>query len=263
MRRGFSLIELLVVIGIVALLLGVLLPVLGLARQTGRAAVCLSNLRQMSLALHGYSDDHNDRFPLFSVFEPPRQRYWFGLGDASGPLENRELDRRRGLISPYLSAGVEDGLLCPAFPYDHPDFMRKFRDRACSYGININLAPYQFNAFNNPRVPVRRDGIARPSAVMTFADGVQFWQLENRFNEGFYLGIDDLSYSRPDPLDDPNGGFAHFRHGGRTQLSFLDGHARSGGFEQVRRTHTDLGGFPAGHLTAGPRGPDTIYGRTW
>ncbi|MEM8737367.1 MAG: prepilin-type N-terminal cleavage/methylation domain-containing protein [Planctomycetota bacterium] len=60
---GFSLIELVVVIAVVALLIGLLLPVLAKARGAGEAAVCLSNMRQLATATTGYAHDHGQRLP--------------------------------------------------------------------------------------------------------------------------------------------------------------------------------------------------------
>ena len=82
-RRAFTLIELLVVISIIALLVGILLPALGMARETGRMAACLSNMRQMTISSIAYAADHDDMLPTvgFShggdVFA--RQGAWFFL----------------------------------------------------------------------------------------------------------------------------------------------------------------------------------------
>lgn len=57
-RRGFTLIELLVVIAVVALLIGILLPALAGAREAGRSAVCLSNVRQAAVACRQYADEN-------------------------------------------------------------------------------------------------------------------------------------------------------------------------------------------------------------
>jgi prepilin-type N-terminal cleavage/methylation domain-containing protein len=55
--RAFTLIELLVVIAVIALLIGILLPALGHARETGRKAKCLSNTRQLAIAASAYAND--------------------------------------------------------------------------------------------------------------------------------------------------------------------------------------------------------------
>ena len=61
---AFTLIELLVVMAIVALLAAVLLPVISKAKEQGRATACLSNLRQVGLALQMYTQDNNNRLPV-------------------------------------------------------------------------------------------------------------------------------------------------------------------------------------------------------
>jgi len=59
-RRGFTLVELLVVIAIIAILMAILMPTLRLAREQGKRAVCLSNLKQLMLAWILYAENYED-----------------------------------------------------------------------------------------------------------------------------------------------------------------------------------------------------------
>jgi prepilin-type N-terminal cleavage/methylation domain-containing protein/prepilin-type processing-associated H-X9-DG protein len=62
-RRGFTLVELLVVIAVIGVLVGLLLPAVQAAREAARCASCLNNLRQIGLATHMFADSNHGRFP--------------------------------------------------------------------------------------------------------------------------------------------------------------------------------------------------------
>src|SRR5687767_431590 len=62
-RRGFSLVELLTVIGIIALLLALLMPALSEARRNAQGVQCASNMRQLTTAMISYASEFRGKFP--------------------------------------------------------------------------------------------------------------------------------------------------------------------------------------------------------
>jgi prepilin-type N-terminal cleavage/methylation domain-containing protein/prepilin-type processing-associated H-X9-DG protein len=85
-NRGFTLIELLVVIAIIAILAAILFPVFAQAREKARAISCLSNEKQINLAIQMYTQDYDETFPEDGIFY-----FYSGTGWAS-------------LVSPYMKS---------------------------------------------------------------------------------------------------------------------------------------------------------------
>ena len=105
---GFTLIELLVVIAVIALLMAILIPVLRSARELGQRTVCLSNLKQLTLAWTAYAEQYDSKIVLGRAFgaqgSRPLLRGWVGY-DFSPPGGSRPPwvpDPDKGALWPYL-----------------------------------------------------------------------------------------------------------------------------------------------------------------
>jgi prepilin-type N-terminal cleavage/methylation domain-containing protein/prepilin-type processing-associated H-X9-DG protein len=105
-KSGFTLIELLVVIAIIAVLIALLLPAVQAAREAARRIQCVSNLKQIGIALHGYHDSHNT-FPAGG---------WIAL--FGQPLTNNMNMGWSASVLPWLEQNVVYAGLNFSFPYN-------------------------------------------------------------------------------------------------------------------------------------------------
>ena len=76
MRRGFTLIELLVVIAIIAILAAILFPVFARAREKARQTTCLSNVKEMDLAILMYVQDYDERYMIHRCQSASHTSLW-------------------------------------------------------------------------------------------------------------------------------------------------------------------------------------------
>lgn len=249
-RRGFTLIELLVVVAILALLTALMVPSLARARLRAKHTACSANLRTLGQATTMYLDENGGNFFRYfiDVTTPQTGRvWWFGFElNGPGSMMNRPLDKMQSPLAPY-TAGLDNRMQCPLFPYDDPGYFPKFIAHAASYGYNKLLGPTSANAVS------RRDTYAnRGATLMVFADGIQF-DSPFGFNEGHYIEYNSLVTSPSAGLD----GYAHFRHDKRANLVYLDGHVDSQLLSGANfRT---VAGSNSGNLVAAD-GSNSIYG---
>ena len=171
---GFSLIELLVVIAIIALLLGILLPVLSSARRSARQTGCLSDLRQLTLALIVYSNDYRENLPLPNWGPVAAQRGWL-YGPEAPPATFKPEDRRTGALWTYLEH--DDVYRCPEHkqPYAGTQFLTSYimNGAVVAYGDSSRsfrmsqLAPTSFLMWDANEIgPVAyNDGASYPSEI--------------------------------------------------------------------------------------------------
>ncbi len=105
---GFTLVELLIVVSIIALLIGILVPSLKKAKDAARRTACASNLRQIGTALRMYLNDSNDFLPNAAPYTPPEDP------DPDDPFN---LPGIATVLKPYLAKNVADQdevFHCPA-----------------------------------------------------------------------------------------------------------------------------------------------------
>jgi prepilin-type N-terminal cleavage/methylation domain-containing protein/prepilin-type processing-associated H-X9-DG protein len=138
--KGFTLVELLVVIGIIALLISILLPSLARARKAAASTVCLSNLRQLGMAFQVYANDNKYTFPLSRGGGGPSE--WINF-PSTWNTANRQLTD--SAIAPYIGGFNERLLQCPNDPLNFP-----FAYYRWSYAMNTLMEGIRLSKIQNP-----------------------------------------------------------------------------------------------------------------
>ncbi len=226
-RSGFTLIELLVVVGVIGILASILLPALSGAREKGRGLVCLSNLRQLGLALHVYAGDYDDALPFNMGADGTRRTVQAGTYlNWVNNVMSWELDADNtntflitaGGLGPYLNPAV-DAFRCPSDRVLSPIQQGagwNHRVRSVSMNAMLGNAGEFLNGSVNTNNPgyaqfFRLSQVLKPDEIFAFAE-----EHPDSINDGYFIN----RFGTYEWNDLP----ASF-HGRVGNFSFVDGHA--------------------------------------
>lgn len=162
---AFTLIELLVVIAVIALLIGILLPSLGAARESARTVACSSGLRQLSIGLKGYANDQQG-FYGGGPFDNRVKYSWAAIDEASwvASLVNGGIAYPGKLLCPSSPARFNQNLIMGRISdgsktWSNPTEAQ--RDEMITRGLNTNYTTCWYLAFTEMKRP--SDPYADPS----------------------------------------------------------------------------------------------------
>lgn len=227
--RAFTLVELLVVIGIIALLIGILLPVLGKARESSRTVACLSNLKQIVAAAQMYSAENKG---YMIPYQTPRAGHWSNICVDNGYL----MAPAAASTAPGSAAQTNSVLFCPSGNPDQvaPDMtnnqtvpssrtdersMMAYPHKSPNSGIILHVW-YGMNADEGSNMEKGAPGRRLQAAT----DRLTTMNMVRKSAETVFF-FDGLVYH----MMEMNGNRLSARHGNRTQTNivFFDGHAQT------------------------------------
>lgn len=230
-QRGFALVELLVVVAILALLAGLLFPVLSQARNTARRSTCVSNLKQLGVAFALYASDYDDTLPEAG-----------GSRESVAAWIDYDSPDQRGGIYPYVRQFSKSGASVYRCPSGHPD-TSSYRSISSTYAMNDYLRPWHGRYPHDvPHEPLPLAQIESPARTILLFEVTQHRQgYANRNGSPYFHTVD-----RETGL--PVGVPQIYHHGGSNFL-FCDGHVR---FHHPRATMTrEKTPTPQRYLTEG------------
>jgi len=211
-NKGFTLVELLVVISVTGLLMGILLPVLAAAREQARCAVCQSNLRSIGFGLRIYIGDYDGKMPSADPYPGSygqKSQHWFMNSVLMRNLGIKILKGESGeLIGPE---GKNSVLVCPSHRNPDvtrnmsPDYPAEKREYELSYMANGTLG------VSGKALVARKyryeSEYRKPSEAMMFCDGNGTRQTPGTV---LYDGCPKANFE--------------YRHRSRVNVLFLDQH---------------------------------------
>jgi len=213
-QAGFTLIELLVVVAIIAILAAILFPVFAQAREKSRQASCLSNERQIGLAILAYTQDYDETLPLGSYMDPTNTSPtpWMNIIDpyVKGGYPTRAADSGNKTYGIFACPSFDSSIIA-----DRPSH---------SYAVNQTLMPSHINE----AIPVWGKPSPATLAVLLFPPQ-NVLVVEAAGNRIFTDGDDVNSRAgQPNVAQQTQAVYmlARGRHGKGSNYLFGDGHAK-------------------------------------
>ncbi len=238
-RRGFTLVELLVVIGIIALLISILLPALGKAREQSQRTACLSNLRQLGQAATIYAGDSHGWLPCDGFSGGPSAFFvpWLIQAIRAAPEPDQTI----------TTVGKQTGWRIHVDSAYCLDWMKPIKVLKCPAVLDENFAlHYIVNSFNWD------NAVEVAAGTKGYSEKVPGWQkitkvprtseaayiVEANMTTLAYNNIGSYNFYRPADLPYNSTGAPILsgnrmissidkRHGGKTTMCFWDGHAET------------------------------------
>lgn len=220
---AFTLVELLVVMGIIALLIAILAPALGSARESAKTVACLSNLRQMVVAAHCYAGSYRGSYPIaYDVQVSPVYTMYawdftvskdFGTSPPAVKVTAGLLWEGQGSGKIQQCPSFEGASNSPGDPYT---------------GYNYNTSYIGHGSGESVVRPAKMTDVKRPARCALFGDG-QWSGGANKFMRAPWANPGDANFTAR------AAGTQGYRHRGKTNVAFCDGHAESFG---ERHTNT-------------------------